>query len=51
VAGAYDALKPDGKGISRTVVVIGKDGRIIYRAAGAPSPEEIIAAIVEADDE
>ena len=51
VARTYDALKPDGKSISRTVVVVGKDGRIIYRAAGAPPPEEIIAAIVEAEDE
>jgi len=51
VARAYDTVKPEGTSISRTVVVVGKDGRIIYRAAGAPPPEEIIAAIVEADDE
>ena len=51
VARAYDALKPEGDRINRTVVVVGKDGRIIYRATGAPPPEEIIAAIVEADDE
>jgi peroxiredoxin len=51
VARAYDALKPDGKSISRTVVVVGKDGRVIYRAAGAPPPEEIMAAIIDADDE
>jgi peroxiredoxin len=51
VARAYDALKPEGTSISRTVVVVGKDGRIIYRASGAPPPEEIIAAIVEAEDE
>jgi peroxiredoxin len=51
VARAYDALKPDGKSISRTVVVVGKDGRIIYRASGAPPPEEIIAAIGEVEDE
>jgi peroxiredoxin len=51
VTRAYDALKPEGNSISRTVVVVGKDGSIIYRAAGAPPPEEIIAAIVEAEDE
>ncbi len=51
VARAYDALKPEGKSINRTVIVVGKDGRIIYRATGAPPPEEIIAAIVEAGDE
>ena len=51
VASAYDALKPDGKSINRTVVVVGKDGRIIYRAIGAPPPEQIIAAITDAEDE
>ena len=51
VARAYDALKPEGKSINRTVIVVGKDGRIIYRATGTPPPEEIIAAIVEAGDE
>jgi peroxiredoxin len=51
VARAYDALKPEGKSINRTVVVIGKDGRIIYRASGAPAPGEIIAAIAEVEDE
>ena len=51
VARAYDALKPDRPGINRTVVVVGKDGRVIFRAAGAPPPEEIVAAIAEAQDE
>jgi peroxiredoxin len=50
VARAYDALRPEGDRIARTVVVVGKDGRIIFRAAGAPPPEEVVAAIVEADD-
>jgi peroxiredoxin len=50
VARAYDAVKPDRPSINRTVVVVGKDGRIIFRAAGAPPPEEIIAAIAEAQD-
>ena len=51
VARAYDAVKPDRPSINRTVVVVGKDGRVIFRAAGAPPPEEIIAAIAEAQDE
>jgi thioredoxin-dependent peroxiredoxin len=50
VARAYDALKPDRPGINRTVVVVGKDGRIIFRASGAPPPDEIIAAIATAGD-
>lgn len=46
VARAYDALRPDGDRINRTVVVVGKNGRVIFYARGAPPPEEIIAAIV-----
>ncbi len=51
VARAYDALKPERESINRTVVVVGKNGRIIYRATGAPPPDEIIAAIASAEDE
>jgi len=51
VARAYDALKPERESINRTVVVIGKNCRIIYRATGAPPPEEILAAIGLAEDE
>ena len=51
VARAYDALRPEGDRINRTVVVIGKDGRILFRASGAPPPDDIIAAIVAADDD
>ena len=51
VARAYDALKPEGDRINRTVVVVGKNGRIIYYARGAPPPENIVAAIVAAEDE
>jgi peroxiredoxin Q/BCP len=50
VARQYDALKPEGTSINRTVVVIGKDGRVIFRAAGAPPPSNIIAAINAAED-
>lgn len=50
VATAYGAVKPDGSGIQRTVVIIGKDGRVLYRAAGAPPPGELLAAIEAADD-
>jgi peroxiredoxin Q/BCP len=50
VATAYGALKPDGSGIQRTVVIVGKDGHVLYRAAGAPPPGELLAAIEAADD-
>ncbi len=58
VSSQYGALKPDpdnpGKflpAISRTVVVVGKDGVILYRRAGAPPNEEILDAILTAADE
>lgn len=50
VARAYDALRPEGNRINRTVAVVGKDGRLLFWAHGAPPVEEIIAAIVDAED-
>jgi peroxiredoxin Q/BCP len=51
VSNVYGAAKPDGSGINRTVVVVGKNGKVIFRQAGAPTPTEVLAAIREADDE
>ncbi|MCC6313758.1 MAG: redoxin domain-containing protein [Thermomicrobiales bacterium] len=51
VARAYDALNPAGTGVARTVVVVGKDGRIIFRAAGAPPPAELLDAVRAGQDE
>lgn len=51
VSSAYSALKPEGNRILRTVVVIGKDGKIIFRAQGTPSPDELLRAISIANDE
>lgn len=51
VARAYDAVKPDGERIERTVAVVGKDGRIIFWKRGAPPPGNILHAIREAQDE
>ena len=57
VADAYDALKTEGtlikrkiQRISRTVVIVGKDGRIIFRAAGAPPPGELLGGDRNAKD-
>lgn len=50
VAGAYGALRPEGTGIQRTVVVVGKNGRVIFRADGAPAPREVLEAIRGSDD-
>jgi peroxiredoxin Q/BCP len=51
VAAVYGALKPEGDRINRTVVIVGKDGNVIYRASGAPPPGELVSAIREASDE
>lgn len=45
VARAYRALKPDGRGIQRTVYLIGRDGIVRYGVRGAPPIEEIIGAL------
>jgi peroxiredoxin len=50
VAGAYGALKPDGSGIARTVVIVGKNGRVVFRATGTPPPADLLQAIRAAAD-
>lgn len=50
VAARYGAIKPDGSGIQRTVVIVGKDGRVIFREAGAPAPVRLLGVILDAED-
>ena len=45
IASAYRALKPDGKGIQRTVYVVRMDGRVAFAQRGAPSVREIVGAV------
>ncbi len=45
MARAYDALKEDGKGIQRTVYVIGKGGTVRFGQRGAPPVDDIVAAV------
>ncbi len=45
VAAAYRALKPDGKGLQRTVYLIGADGKVRFARRGAPGADEILAAL------
>ncbi len=45
VAAAYRVLKPDGKGVQRTVYLIGTDGRVRFAKRGAPGAAEILAAL------
>jgi peroxiredoxin Q/BCP len=48
IARAYRALKDDGKGIQRTVYVIGRDGTVRFAQRGAPPVDEIVAAVGDA---
>ena len=50
VAEAYGALKPEGGRINRTVVIVGKDGKILFREKGAPPPDRLLRVIASADD-
>ena len=50
VAAAYGALKPEGNRIDRTVVIVGKDGTILFRRKGAPPPDELLRVIASAPD-
>jgi thioredoxin-dependent peroxiredoxin len=44
-AGSYGALKPDGQGIQRSVVLVGKDGRVRFAAQGAPGAGESLKSL------
>jgi peroxiredoxin Q/BCP len=46
-ARAYLALKPDGKGILRTVYLIGRDGKVLFGKRGAPGASEVLAVLRE----
>ena len=45
VARAYGAMRPDGVSIARSVVLIGRDGNILYSQAGAPGAEIVLEAL------
>ena len=44
-AAAFHALKPDGKGIQRTVYLVDGDGTILFAQRGAPATEAILATL------
>ncbi len=44
-AAAYHALKPDGKGIARTVYLIGRSGTVLFAQRGAPGADVILSAL------
>lgn len=45
VSEAYGTLKPNQRRISRTVVIVSKNGTIMYRQPGNPPPSELLEAI------
>ncbi len=45
VARAYNALKPDGRGIQRTVYLISGDGTVRFGKRGSPGADEVLAAL------
>lgn len=47
VADAFGALKPAGRNIRRSVVLIGRDGRVLFAERGSPSTGRILAVLVE----
>ena len=45
IARAYGAVRPDGLTISRSVVLIERDGRVIYSQAGSPGAAIVLEAL------
>jgi peroxiredoxin Q/BCP len=45
ISRAYGALKPDGKGIARSVCLIDRDGKVLYSQAGAPGASIILESL------
>ena len=45
VARAYQCLKPDGRGVVRTVYLIGRYGKVLFGKRGAPGADETLAAL------
>lgn len=51
VAKAYGAVKDDASGVARSVVVVGKDGKVIFSSLGAPAWPLVVNKIRDASDE
>ena len=45
ISRAYGTLKPDGRGIARSVCLIDRDGRVLYSQAGAPGAELVLEGL------
>ena len=51
VADAYGCLRDTQRMNARTVIIVGKNGKVIYREAGSPEPAALLDAISTSDDE
>ena len=52
VAELYGCLREgDVRKIARTVIIVGKNGKVLYRASGSPPVDELLEAISTASDE
>ena len=47
ISRAYGALRPDGSAISRSVVLVDRDGFIRYSQAGAPGSDIVLESLRE----
>lgn len=45
VTGAFGALKADGKKTQRSVVLLDRDGTVLFAARGAPGAKEVLASL------
>jgi peroxiredoxin len=45
ISRAFGTLKPDERGIARSVCLIDRDGRVLYSQAGAPGAELILEGL------
>lgn len=45
VTGEFGALKADGKRIQRTVVLVDRDGTVVFSARGMPGADESLPAL------
>ena len=51
VAKAYGAIKLEGEGILRSVVVVGRNGKIVFAREGAPPWQQVLNAMRDVADE
>jgi len=45
ISRAYGSLKPDGKGVARSVCLIDRNGLVLYSQAGAPGAELVVESL------